>query len=306
MPLDPALLGTTTPPLTSRIEAADIQAFTQAIGDSNPVFQTEEAAQRAGFAQIPAPPTFVTRFHVEFAAIGLDPSQMQVLHGEQEYLYQRPILAGETLTVQFQITSLRQSARAGGMAIMAIEQSGNVAGERVVIGRSTLIVRDASPESAAAATNAATNAAAPRAKPSAAPTLPTGTQLPTLTKHVTQEMVNAYAEVSGDHNPIHLDPDAARAVGLEGTIAHGMLSMAFLGQLLTAWLAAQPTPGGWVARLRVRFQAMVRPGDTLTCQGILGERSGDRQRADLWIENAQGERVLSGDADLVVAAPASQ
>ena len=49
-------------------------------------------------------------------------------------------------------------------------------------------------------------------------------------KHVTQEQIDAYAEVSGDHNPIHIDPDAARAVGLDGTIAHGMLNMAFVGQ----------------------------------------------------------------------------
>ena len=86
---------------------------------------------------------------------------------------------------------------------------------------------------------------------------------------MTQAQIDAYADVSGDHNPIHVNPEVARSVGLDGTIAHGMLSMAFAAQVLTDWLATRPDAGGWVLRLRVRFQAMVRPGDTLTCRGAL-------------------------------------
>jgi acyl dehydratase len=77
-----------------------------------------------------------------------------------------------------------------------------------------------------------------------------------------------------------------------------MLSMAFLGQMLTDWLASRETPAGWVARLRVRFQGMVRPGDTLTCRGALGEREDGRQRLEVWVANQDGERVLSGDAEV--------
>jgi acyl dehydratase len=78
-----------------------------------------------------------------------------------------------------------------------------------------------------------------------------------------------------------------------------MLSMGFLGQLLTNWVTAQPS-GGWVARLRVRFQAMVFPGDTLYCRGALRERQDERQRLELWIDNQRGERVITGDAEIVV------
>ncbi len=98
-----------------------------------------------------------------------------------------------------------------------------------------------------------------------------------------------------------MNPEAARNVGLEGTIAHGMLSMAFLGQLVTDWLATQPARGGWVKRLRVRFQAMVRPGDTLTCSGALGASEGAEQHIELWINNQRGERVTTGSADVVFA-----
>jgi acyl dehydratase len=125
-----------------------------------------------------------------------------------------------------------------------------------------------------------------------------GERIPDLVKRVTQEQINAYADVSGDHNPIHLDPAVARSVGLEGTIAHGMLSMAFLGQTLTDWLASQPDRAGWVRRLRVRFQAMVRPGDTLMCSGALATGASDGQRVELWINNQRGERVVTGDADV--------
>jgi acyl dehydratase len=134
---------------------------------------------------------------------------------------------------------------------------------------------------------------------------PGGETIPLLEKHVTQEQISAYAEVSGDHNPIHVDAEAARAVGLDGTIAHGMLSMAFLGQLLTDWLPTSQVPTGlpaWVARLRARFYGMVRPGDTLTCRGVLGERSGERQRLEVWIDNQHGERICAGDADVVLGA----
>ncbi len=45
-----------------------------------------------------------------------------------------------------------------------------------------------------------------------------------------------YCGASGDHNPIHVDPDFARAAGEPGVFAHGMLSMAWLARLLTDWL----------------------------------------------------------------------
>ena len=301
MPLDSSLVGLETQPVTDEIRADDVRAFADAIGDANPIYRDVAAAQAAGFANIPAPPTFVTRFHVQFADVGLDPSRSQVLHGEQEYTYTRPLLVGETITARYRVAALRQSARAGGMAILTLEQlcdtengeqiaSGKA---RIVTGKSVVIVREQTPGEAAGAPASSASAAA--AKPAA--TTPESMTIPSLTKHVTQEQINAYADVSGDHNPIHLDPDAARAVGLDGTIAHGMLSMAFLGQTLTDWLATLATSGAYVERLRVRFQGMVRPGDIITCQGVMGANEQGLRHVDLWIANQRGERVTTGDAD---------
>ncbi|HEV2236471.1 MAG TPA: MaoC/PaaZ C-terminal domain-containing protein, partial [Ktedonobacterales bacterium] len=156
-------------------------------------------------------------------------------------------------------------------------------------GRSKLLVREGEVGGASARADEAPARAGPT---------PAGAPVGPLVKRVTQEQINAYAEAGGDHNPIHLDAAAARAVGLDGTIAHGMLSMAFMGQLVTDWLAARSTPGGWVTRLRTRFQAMVRPGDTLTIAGVLGDTADGRGRLEVWAENQRGERVTTGGAEV--------
>lgn len=96
----------------------------------------------------------------------------------------------------------------------------------------------------------------------------------------TREQIAAYAAASGDHNPIHLDEDFARSVGLPGVIAHGMLQMGF-----AARAAGEP---GRLRRLTCRFSGMVRPGDTVTYRGE--ERDG---RVALSAVNQDGEAVLS-------------
>jgi len=289
MPIDPSLVGHETSPQSDAISATAVQQFADAIGDSSPIYRNLEAARAAGYQTIPAPPTFVTRFIVPFAEAGLDTERSQVLHGEQEYVYERPIGVGDTVSVRHRIASIRQSR---GMALMTIEQLCDIAtGGHAVTGKAMLVVRDIVPGEAAATAAVASKPAKERE----------GEPLPALTKTVTQAQIDAYADVSGDHNPIHVNPDVARSVGLDGTIAHGMLSMAFAGQTLTDWLTA--TAGlGRLGRLRVRFQAMVRPGDTLTCRGVLRAAEQDKPRqADVWIENQRGERVLTGDADIVTA-----
>lgn len=289
MTLDPALAGHETTPEHGTITAAAVRQFAAAIGDDSAIYRDEAAARAAGFTAIPAPPTFVTRFRVAFAEAGLDVEHVQVLHGEQEYRYTRPLYVGDALSVRHRVDSIRQSSK-GGMAIMSFEQQCDApSGERILTGRATVIVRDAA---AVRMGGQEASAAAPRA---AAREL-VGEPIPALTKQVSQAQINAYADISGDHNPIHINAEQARAVGLNGTIAHGMLSMAFAGQLVTRWLTQRP--GQRLARLRVRFLAMVRPGDTLTCRGVLAGARDGSQRVDLWIDNARGERVLTGDADV--------
>jgi acyl dehydratase len=109
------------------------------------------------------------------------------------------------------------------------------------------------------------------------------------TWQVTRDQISAYAEASGDHNPIHLDDDAARAAGLPGVIAHGMLGMAQLANFVVAYAGDYRR----LRRLRCRFSGMVLPGDTITFSGrVAGEEDG-LVRLELNAENQKGERVLT-------------
>jgi acyl dehydratase len=74
----------------------------------------------------------------------------------------------------------------------------------------------------------------------------------------TRAEIRRYAEASGDRNPIHLDDEFARSVGLPGVIAHGMLQMGRLSNLAVAAAGGDPRR---VRRLGVRFAGMVLPGE---------------------------------------------
>ena len=101
----------------------------------------------------------------------------------------------------------------------------------------------------------------------------------------TTEQIAAYAEASGDRNPIHLDDDIARSVGLPGLIAHGMLQMGLMG-VIAAEAAGGPDK---LTRLYCRFAGMVLPGDTVT---FTAERAGPG-KLELRAVNQKGEAVLT-------------
>ena len=101
----------------------------------------------------------------------------------------------------------------------------------------------------------------------------------------TKEQIASYAEASGDHNPIHLDDDFARSVGLPGVIGHGLLQMGIAGTV-----AAEKAGGGdRLRRLHCRFAGMVVPGDTVT---FTAEPVGPG-KLELRAVNQRGEPVLT-------------
>lgn len=112
---------------------------------------------------------------------------------------------------------------------------------------------------------------------------------------ITQLMLIKYAAASGDFNSIHWDEETARAMGLGGVIAHGMLSMGLLGQYVTSVTACEYT-----RRLSVRFRGMVRLGDVLTCRGRIRTTAGRAQQLEVWVENQNGDVVVSGEAEVLL------
>ena len=124
----------------------------------------------------------------------------------------------------------------------------------------------------------------------------TGMALPEVKKTITQEHVKIYAEASGDFNPIHLDPSFGEKMGLGGTVAHGMLILAYLSAYMTdnfglAWLM-----GGSV---NVRLKEAARPGDVITINGkvtgLLPEGEYTLASCEVLCRNQNNEAVITGE-----------
>jgi len=127
-----------------------------------------------------------------------------------------------------------------------------------------------------------------------------GDALPVLKKPALSRLqIALFASAGADHNPIHVDDEAARVGGLPGVIAHGMLGMAFLGQLLTAWV-----PQRAIRSLSARFVAMAFPGDEIACLGkVVGKYTeGDEKRVELELaaQNQKGENIQLGKATIAL------
>ena len=127
-----------------------------------------------------------------------------------------------------------------------------------------------------------------------------GDALPTLTlPPVTRTTLALFGGASGDHNPIHLDIDVARRAGLPDVFAQGMLGMAWLGRLLTAWV-----PQSRLRRFEVRFLGITHLGHVISCSGEVIEKQivdGERQVVvEVRSRNQYGETRIAGEAVVVL------
>ncbi|HEX4208184.1 MAG TPA: MaoC/PaaZ C-terminal domain-containing protein [Ktedonobacteraceae bacterium] len=93
----------------------------------------------------------------------------------------------------------------------------------------------------------------------------TGDDIPPLVKApVTHLQLVKYAGASGDFNPLHTDPSVGESIGTGGIIAHGMLIMGFVGQMLSDYVG--PTA---LRKFNVRFKGMTHLDDVITCSGTI-------------------------------------
>lgn len=96
-------------------------------------------------------------------------------------------------------------------------------------------------------------------------TIEPGDQISPIEKRVTQKMIDTWADVSGDSNPLHVDPEYAKTTHFGGTIAHGHIALGWLSEMMVRWRGIGWLEGG---ELRgVKFVAPVRPGHTLRVSG---------------------------------------
>ena len=119
------------------------------------------------------------------------------------------------------------------------------------------------------------------------------------TRTVTAADITAFADVSGDHNPVHLDEAFAASTPFKGVIAHGMLSGAFISALIAGELPGQ---GSIYLSQSLSFRRPVRPGDEVTTRVEITAIDAEKGRVTLASTcTVAGKTVVEGEA--VVLAP---
>ena len=134
MHFDHNLIGKSSPPQTFEVSLEAVKHFMEATAD--PALQSKEPLQYA-------PPTFPTTFRIRVPDLQLDPTTMQLLHGEQQYTYMRQLRIGEQVTCVAHIADVRERhGKIGIMAFIITETIGTDSQQQIVYtARSTLIVR---------------------------------------------------------------------------------------------------------------------------------------------------------------------
>jgi acyl dehydratase len=126
-----------------------------------------------------------------------------------------------------------------------------------------------------------------------------GTILEEKIFYVDRAMLKAYADASGDQNPIHQNEEFALSVGLPNVIAHGMLTMALAGKFVTDWAGGSAAVKEFSARF---VKPVIVPADQkvdLTVSGVVSEVDGERIKIDISATSA-GVKVLGMSKAVVV------
>ena len=118
------------------------------------------------------------------------------------------------------------------------------------------------------------------------------------TATITADMIDQFAAITGDTNPIHMDDAAARAQGFDGRIAHGALSASFISAVLGNQL---PGPGGVFVELNLRFRKPALLGDEVTAVAVVDEISERAGKVRMKVHcEVGGTKICRGDAGVFV------
>lgn len=144
MPVNADAVGKTFPPATYAVGREKIKEYAHAVGETNPVHLDPEAARAAGYADVVAPPMFAVVYSAP--AMGpaiLDPeigiNLMMMVHGGQEFVWDKPVVAGDEITTTATAKELYEKDGKGFYVFESISK--NQVGETVCIGTWTNIVR---------------------------------------------------------------------------------------------------------------------------------------------------------------------
>ena len=146
--IDKALLGKTFLPHSVEVEKGRLHFFAKTIGETNPVFVDEAAAQAAGYRSLPVPPSFLFALLLEqpdplawFREVGFDLGRM--LHGEQSFVYHAQVCAGDVLTFESRISDIYAKKNGALEFVVRETRVTDQAGSHVADLRSVIVQRNA-------------------------------------------------------------------------------------------------------------------------------------------------------------------
>ncbi|HWD07719.1 MAG TPA: MaoC/PaaZ C-terminal domain-containing protein [Actinomycetota bacterium] len=272
MAINTGAVGRTYPSSTYLVTAEAIRAYAAATNEDNPVFTGADPVAPPAFPVVPGASILAAALFDPELGVNL----ARLVHGEEDHRLHVPIRPGDQLAVagSLEAVDIKETGETFTVYTSLTNQDGVLAAEL----RSMMFVRGSGSRSRAAGAGEA--APQPELAFSAV-------------QKVDEDQTYRYAEASGDHNPIHTDPEFARnAAGLPGIILHGMATMAFAGKvILDEACAGDPAR---LQRLKVRFSKPVFPGETLTTRVWLapGGASGGVVTYEFETLNTRGSAVL--------------
>ena len=273
-------IGTRYQPRTATIEAERARAYAAATNDANAAYLSGELSPPVS-AVVPTWDAMMAALHDVVPA----EDQVAMLHAEQDMHFHGPLVPGRALVTTAEAYSLR-SGRMGTRFTMRVV-SVDEAGRPIVEQFATMLIRGVEPG----------EDGGPTPPPHAFPAGAKAAKLASVDGAVDLDQALRYAEASGDRNPIHVDDDAAKAVGLPGVILHGMCTMALCARAVVDELA-----GGDPMRLRrlaVRFYRPVFPGNDLVTTMYDAGSEGDRRIVAFEASSAGKVVVRDGRAEIL-------
>ncbi len=256
---------------TIKTDRESVDAYLAAVGDKLSVYH------KTGLT----PPLYFAA-----SALGLLLQRLDLPSGAVHSLQETETLnvpaTGEQLHVRAQIEKPRE--RGGLKFITATCELLTPSGNSAIRSKSTVMLTG----------EASSGSQSQQQQPEASGTPVVTSELPVVARTITQERLNSYARASGDSNPLHLDAEFAAGTQFGGIIAHGMLTLALIGEMLTTthgqrWLEA--------GSLRVRFKGAAYLEDQVETWG-----SGSKAKADHYAvgvrNSCTGQELVAGTATL--------
>ncbi len=134
-----------------------------------------------------------------------------------------------------------------------------------------------------------------------------GDELPPIDRKITQKDINKFAVADLDYNPVHTDPDWMKATkkfgdefftgiwDIEENVGHGMLTMSWMSSLITDWVLED---GGFLTSIDATLIRPVRPGETVTCTGVVKKKHPVEEPRAAYDEKGKGSKLAKSPREL--------